>query len=112
VSLVVLQITSPVASSFKLKASVIFIILTRDIVSSINMFYIGSLSGLSVFVHRILLSSILLTSLDKYKCDEYGDLIFIGYHSDHDSHPGYFSLSAILFPLTSEMVLLITDPDI
>ena len=78
-SLVVLQITSPVASSFKLKASVIFIILTRDIVSSINTFYIGSLSGLLVFVHRILLSSILLTtSLDKYKCDEYGDLMFIG----------------------------------
>ena len=30
--------------------------------------------------------------------------------SDHDSYPDYFSSSAILFLLISEMVLLITDP--
>src|SRR5580658_9395684 len=77
--------------------------------------YIGSFSNLLVFVHRIMLSSILLTtSLSKYECDEYGDSIFIGWYSYYlnDSCPSSAQYHHIPFFSTSEIVLLATDPDI
>jgi hypothetical protein len=77
------------------------------------MFYIGSLSNLLVFVHRILLSSILLTtSLDKYErmgIDVYWVVLSELFPSQCSEG---LTIHHVPFPSASEIVLLATDPDI